>query len=189
MVTVVRGEERVDLDEPVFWKLAEARQLQPTDWVSCTDGQFRQAQQIWELKTYLPEPVPVQSPSPQPTQQGEDFFDVLGKLVLGAVAIAGAVYVACKIGQVLDDALGPKQRRIVYNDEPLTEAKRQQIRERDQETCQYCGVHAPHGHVDHERSRADGGTNRSDNLVWACITCNTSKGNDNAAQFRRRMGL
>ncbi|MCQ3949294.1 MAG: hypothetical protein DPW14_05640 [Planctomycetes bacterium] len=162
--------------------------MQPTDWVSCSDGQLRQAQHIWKLKAFLPQPEPAPVPVPQPAPPQDNFFTVLGKVLLGAAAIAGAAYVAVKIGEALDDAMRPKQRRIVYNDEPLTDAKRQQIRERDQETCQYCGVHAPNGHVDHERSRADGGTNRVDNLVWACITCNTSKGSDSAAQFRRRMG-
>lgn len=189
VITVQRGEQRVVVSDAEFWQWAEGRNLQPTDWVSCTDGQLRQAQHIWNLKPLLPQPEPAPEPVPQPVPPQEDFFSVLGKVLLGAAAIAGAAYVAVKIGEALDDAMRPRRRRIVYNNEPLTEAKRQQIRERDGEKCQYCGAHSPDGHVDHERSRANGGTNRSDNLVWACITCNTSKGSDSAAQFRRRMGL
>lgn len=176
MVTVVRGQERVDMDNGEFRKIVQDRQLQPTDWISCTDGRFHQAREIAAIKPYLP--------------AQESLGDALAKLFVGAVVVAGVVCAAGAVISAIDEATRPKtRRRRVYFDEPLTQAKRREVRERDDETCQYCGCHAPDGHVDHERSRADGGTNRIDNLVWACIPCNTRKGRDSASQFRRRMGF
>lgn len=48
---------------------------------------------------------------------------------------------------------------------------------RDDFTCQYCGLKAPAAelHVDHRVPRAEGGKDSEDNLVTACITCNSGK--------------
>lgn len=52
------------------------------------------------------------------------------------------------------------------------------ILKRDNFTCRYCGRAAPEVkiHVDHIVAVANGGTNKSDNLVTSCETCNVGKG-------------
>ena len=58
------------------------------------------------------------------------------------------------------------------------------VRTRDRYTCQYCGVvRPPDLEVDHILPRSRGGTDRPDNLVAACHTCNAAKGNQTAAEF------
>lgn len=49
---------------------------------------------------------------------------------------------------------------------------------RDRYTCQYCGRKAPDVilHVEHVRSRRDGGSDHPSNLVAACRDCNLGKG-------------
>ena len=51
------------------------------------------------------------------------------------------------------------------------------ILERDHFTCRYCGRKAPDVAlaVDHVRSLADGGADTEDNLVTACVECNSGK--------------
>lgn len=71
----------------------------------------------------------------------------------------------------------------IYNDEPLSRNTRAYVRERDNEVCFYCGVWAVDGHVDHRRSRANGGGNEEGNLTWACISCNCTKGSMNDYEF------
>jgi hypothetical protein len=71
------------------------------------------------------------------------------------------------------------------NNQPLTQSMRSYIRERDEEYCNYCGVHAPDGHVDHMISRRNGGPNDPHNLTWACVSCNCSKGALNDYEFIR----
>jgi 5-methylcytosine-specific restriction endonuclease McrA len=94
---------------------------------------------------------------------------------LGAVLVIGAgVCLAAAVASLL----GPQ-----YNDEPLTRGTRKFIRERDGETCFYCWVYAPNGHVDHRISRARGGSNDPDNLAWACAPCNWSKGTMSDTEF------
>ena len=48
---------------------------------------------------------------------------------------------------------------------------------RDNFTCQYCGRKAPDVilHVDHKKSRIDGGNDELDNLVTACASCKIGK--------------
>lgn len=48
---------------------------------------------------------------------------------------------------------------------------------RDGFACQYCGKKAPETelHVDHRHPRSKGGADTDDNLVTACITCNSGK--------------
>lgn len=48
---------------------------------------------------------------------------------------------------------------------------------RDGFTCQYCGAKAPATelHVDHRFPRSKGGKDTDDNLVTACIACNSGK--------------
>lgn len=62
--------------------------------------------------------------------------------------------------------------------------------------CAYCGKRlsiknygqaGAHGawHVDHRRSRANGGSDHGNNLAAACISCNLDKGPRNAKTYQR----
>lgn len=51
---------------------------------------------------------------------------------------------------------------------------RLQVLERDHHVCHYCGGHATT--VDHVVPRIRGGSNKPENLVAACESCNYSKG-------------
>ena len=54
---------------------------------------------------------------------------------------------------------------------------RKNILRRDNHTCQYCGVRSVPMTIDHVISRKKGGEDTWDNLVAACVPCNTRKGN------------
>ena len=54
---------------------------------------------------------------------------------------------------------------------------RKNILKRDNHTCQYCGVRSVPMTIDHVISRKKGGEDTWDNLVAACVPCNTRKGN------------
>ena len=54
---------------------------------------------------------------------------------------------------------------------------RKNILKRDNHTCQYCGVRSVPMTIDHVVSRKKGGEETWDNLVAACVPCNTRKGN------------
>ena len=54
---------------------------------------------------------------------------------------------------------------------------RKNILKRDNHTCQYCGVRSVPMTIDHVISRKKGGEETWDNLVAACVPCNTRKGN------------
>lgn len=53
-----------------------------------------------------------------------------------------------------------------------------QVLQRDGMRCQYCGVPATQGvlHVDHIVPRAKGGATIPENLITACVDCNSGKG-------------
>jgi len=53
---------------------------------------------------------------------------------------------------------------------------RDQVRKRDKSICQYCGILAQVGTVDHVTPLSRGGTDAIDNLAWCCKSCNSSKG-------------
>jgi hypothetical protein len=53
---------------------------------------------------------------------------------------------------------------------------RSMIYERDDHTCQYCGA-KKHLTIDHVIPRSRGGQDTWENMVVACSTCNTKKGN------------
>lgn len=53
---------------------------------------------------------------------------------------------------------------------------RSQVKKRDRGICQYCNQHAPDGAVDHVIPLSRGGSDELSNLVWACQSCNSSKG-------------
>lgn len=54
---------------------------------------------------------------------------------------------------------------------------RARILARDEVTCQYCGATDLPMDVDHVVPLTRGGSNKDDNLVTACYSCNRSKGN------------
>ena len=125
-------------------------------------------------------PVLVPSPPPQASQISEPRDapgSGLGKLLI----IGGLVLLVAKALEPEPPARRKKIRQ--RNDEPLSTQVRAYIRERDGATCTYCGQYAPYGHVDHRVSRANGGSNRVNNLSWACAPCNQSKGSLNARQL------
>lgn len=119
-----------------------------------------------------------QNPPTLVPPQPKPLPNILGEIILGvgfgAVVVGGAVIVA----EIFSEFFRP-----VRNDEPMTSAIRRYIRERDDEVCLYCEEYAPNGHVDHRVSRANGGSNDPENLTWACVSCNCSKGALNDTEF------
>ena len=134
-------------------------ELQPSDLVLGEDQFFYSLDSFPELRGLFHQP----SPTPQLPTLSDALLD------LGIVLVIGAGI--CIVVAAVASLFAPQ-----YNDEPLTKSMRKYIRERDNETCAYCWIHAPNGHVDHRISRACGGSNDPDNLAWACAPCNWSKG-------------
>ena len=64
--------------------------------------------------------------------------------------------------------------RVPYKEIPLT---RRNILQRDDHTCQYCGVSGDGLTLDHVVPRSRGGGDKWDNIVTACVRCNVKKGN------------
>lgn len=62
--------------------------------------------------------------------------------------------------------------------EPISKRLRFEVFKRDGFICQYCGSHPPEIilHIDHVRPVATGGRSDIDNLVTACLECNSGKG-------------
>jgi 5-methylcytosine-specific restriction endonuclease McrA len=65
--------------------------------------------------------------------------------------------------------------------------RREQIFERDQFRCVYCGKVFPAEEltVDHVQARVRGGDRSGGNLVTACSGCNTTKGHRRVGDFLR----
>ena len=75
----------------------------------------------------------------------------------------------------------PKIIRLFgYDNLPRQDVKlnRRNIYARDRNTCQYCGRHFPTSElsIDHVVPRSHGGRSLWQNLVCACVACNTRKG-------------
>lgn len=68
---------------------------------------------------------------------------------------------------------------------PLGAKERWEILQRDNFTCQYCGVKGQDAvlHIDHVVSVADGGTNDWRNLKTACAECNVGKGAESLYRY------
>lgn len=66
----------------------------------------------------------------------------------------------------------------------ISKAVRLHVRNRAKERCEYCQIpeefFAGPFHPDHVRSRKHGGTDKPENLAWACQKCNQHKGSDQA---------
>lgn len=107
-------------------------------------------------------------PPLQPQKTGwETATEIIGNLALGALIGGALALTAIAVFELI------RPRR---NNVPLTSGMRRYIRERDEEICFYCGDYAPDGHVDHRISRNNGGSNEPENLTWACVFDNCSKG-------------
>jgi 5-methylcytosine-specific restriction endonuclease McrA len=65
--------------------------------------------------------------------------------------------------------------------------RREQIFERDDYRCVYCGAVFPADQltVDHVQARVRGGDRSGGNLVTACSGCNTAKGHRRVGDFLR----
>ncbi len=61
-----------------------------------------------------------------------------------------------------------------YRDVPLN---RKNIMKRDHHTCQYCGKNSRPMTIDHVIPKSFGGKDTWENLVCACLKCNSKKGN------------
>ena len=111
----------------------------------------------------------------QPPKTGwETASEIIANLALRVLVGGAFVLTAVAVFELI------RPRR---NSVPLTAGMRRYIRERDEELCFYCDDYAPDGHVDHRISRNNGGSNEPENLTWACVFCNCSKGALNDAEY------
>jgi hypothetical protein len=71
----------------------------------------------------------------------------------------------------------------------ITEALRNEVARRAHHRCEYCLIReddiAFRPHIDHIVSRKHGGLSDIENLAYACVLCNRSKGSDVAAVNER----
>jgi len=155
MIILRRYGQQVNYQPEQFWSLCAAQRFLRTDEIYDWNGRrFLRADQFSDIQPYLP-PMIVQ----------ETIENLLGGAVaVGVVLLAGAG-IAAVVDAVFPNKPSPRRRRDP-NYEPLESWKRDLVRQRDQEICEYCGRRAPH--VDHKTSRANGGSNLLRNLVWAC---------------------
>lgn len=76
---------------------------------------------------------------------------------------------------------------ITYYDRPGPQewvAIRAEVFERDNYTCQYCGVHGVKLECDHVIPVCKGGSSFAENLATACYACNRSKGGKTVEEWR-----
>ena len=71
-----------------------------------------------------------------------------------------------------------------YAHKPYKEVQlnRRNILKRDKHICQYCGKNSRAMTVDHIIPKSYGGAETWENLVCACLTCNSKKGNQRAEE-------
>ena len=69
--------------------------------------------------------------------------------------------------------------KIPHKEIPLT---RRNLMHRDEHMCQYCGKHGQDLTIDHVMPKSRGGKDTWDNVVIACLRCNTHKGNKTPAE-------
>lgn len=157
-----------------FWSLCISSQFLRSDEIFAPErNQFLRADQFSDVAPYLP----------------KNIGEIIGEIIGGALVVGTVVVLSAGAASLLESLFGTtasaRRKARVPNPEPLEKWKKEFVRARDKETCTYCGCHDPWGHVDHKTSRANGGSNLLRNLVWACSSCNCSKGRMNARQFKR----
>ena len=64
---------------------------------------------------------------------------------------------------------------------------RRNILKRDSHTCQYCGIKSVPMTIDHIIPKNNGGVDSWDNLVAACVPCNTKKGNQSLSNIEMKL--
>lgn len=169
-------------NQPVLAQLNENHRAAPQ-----IDFQILQTPVLIVNKISLPS-VPLQAPflfAPQTRQQQqkngwEIAADILCAVGLGIIIGGVLVLTAEAVAELF---------RPACNSVPLKAKERQFIRERDDEICFYCDNYSPNGHVDHRVSRYNGGGNEPENLTWACVSCNCSKGAMNDSDYIRLIEL
>ena len=81
----------------------------------------------------------------------------------------------------------PEIQGIQYQQGPLYQANlRTAVRLRDQNRCVYCSRKNKRLELDHAIPKSRGGTDRYDNLLTSCSTCNLKKSNQSLESFLRR---
>lgn len=175
-VIVSRDGQLVTYNSDDFRSLCLLGQIRRSDQIfDWAGGQFLNAAQFHDVEPYLP-----------PRSVGE----IIGDILAGAFMVGTGFVLAAGAVALLESIFGTpeptrQQRSRTPNSDPLEAWKKSLVRERDGEICHYCGCHDTYGHVDHKTSRANGGSNLLRNLVWACSSCNCSKGRMNAPQFKK----
>ncbi len=161
---MIRNNHKYWISENEFHQLLELKQIRSSDLIQSQSGQFFRADQFQELRPFLVNDL-------------STTFNSLLKLV----AFGATSYLIVKAFEK------PKTKRRKPNKETVPSWKRDYVRYRDGSYCTYCGrrVNRRTGHVDHSKSRRNGGSNHLNNLRLACIDCNLSKGSLNSNQFIR----
>ena len=70
-----------------------------------------------------------------------------------------------------------KLKSYIYLKAKSIPLSRENIIQRDNYTCQYCGVHSKKITIDHIIPKVKNGQDTWENLVSACVKCNLKKGN------------
>lgn len=79
----------------------------------------------------------------------------------------------------LDRYVSAPRKRVLLN--------RRNILARDNHRCQYCNSPGPNLTIDHVIARRHGGEDSWENLVAACVSCNSKKGNRTPEQAGMRL--
>lgn len=79
----------------------------------------------------------------------------------------------------LDRYINAPRKRVLLN--------RKNILARDNHRCQYCQSPGPNLTIDHVKARRHGGEDSWENLVTACVKCNSKKGNRTPEQAGMRL--
>ena len=170
-ISMMRAGKRYDMEAERFWEFAKAGHLQPTDHILDGTGQFRPVSAFSELQGFLPA-----SASPDRSEAG------LGAALLKGALFAGGVFLTgLALAKMADALSGPPPRQ------KIPKWKQRYVQLRDNGRCVYCGVRVtrPNRHIDHYRSRANGGSDAVRNLVLACASCNLQKGALNGRAFKK----
>lgn len=175
-VFLIRNGQRVSYEPEYFQFLVQTKQLLRSDLIF-----------DWGTNRFLSAD---RFPDVEPNLPAKTVAEILEDVVSAAVGVAAIVLIGEAVVHVCHSIFGAAKStrrplRRTPNYEPLEGWKKELVRERDEETCSYCGAYDPAGHVDHKTSRANGGSNLLRNLVWSCVSCNCSKGRMNAQAFRR----